>query len=90
MNEVTTFTAPAGMNIRVVTIDSNPWFVAADVCRALNFDMDGGTHRHLQALATDERKIVSGLTGNPDGGANRTGWSPGIVAGDDHNRKRAV
>jgi prophage antirepressor-like protein len=35
MNEVSTFTAPAGMNVRVVTIDGNPWFVAADVCRAL-------------------------------------------------------
>src|SRR5689334_17652591 len=35
MDEVSTFTAPAGMNVRVVTIDGNPWFVAADVCRAL-------------------------------------------------------
>jgi prophage antirepressor-like protein len=30
-----TFTAPTSANIRVVEIAGSPWFVAADVCRAL-------------------------------------------------------
>ena len=34
--ELTTFTfAPANANVRIVTIDGNPWFVVTDVCRIL-------------------------------------------------------
>jgi prophage antirepressor-like protein len=59
MNEVTTFTAPAGMNVRVVTIDGNPWFVAADVCRALGMDPTQGTYQWLRGLADDEQQLVA-------------------------------
>src|SRR5690242_610539 len=60
MNEVTTFTAPAGMNVRVVTIDGNPWFVAADVCRALGLTPHNGsfTH-HLTRLQVGEARKAS-------------------------------
>jgi prophage antirepressor-like protein len=37
-NEVIVFKIPSsfgGMDIRVVTLDGNPWFVVADVCRVL-------------------------------------------------------
>jgi prophage antirepressor-like protein len=62
MNEVTTFTAPAGMNVRVITIDGNPWFVAKDVCAALDLVK---TDRAIAPLQPDERTttILSTLGG---------------------------
>lgn len=46
--------------IRVVLIEGNPWFVAADVCRALGLDTAKGTgQRLLGALANDEKRLVS-------------------------------
>lgn len=66
-NEVTTFEffSNAALNttdrVRVVTIDGNPWFVAADVCRALGVkpQPSGGYSNRLGALARDERRVVA-------------------------------
>ncbi|MGX9963921.1 BRO-N domain-containing protein [Roseomonas sp. F4] len=58
---LTTFTAAAGQAIRVIQIDGNPWFVAADVCRALGVTIGGaagGTTRHLAKLASDEKRTL--------------------------------
>lgn len=80
-NSLTTFTNPVtGSPIRVVDIDGDPWFVAADVCRALGFDMDGGTHRHTQALDADEKKIVAHVTGNFAGGPKRTAPTAAVIS----------
>jgi prophage antirepressor-like protein len=59
---LTTFTAPIGANIRVVEIDGSPWFVAADVCRALTLtnrtealrplDADARTLRNFERAAS--------------------------------------
>lgn len=46
-------------NIRVVTIDGEPWFVAADVCRALGMDVTRGTYKHLYGLDRDEKRGVN-------------------------------
>jgi prophage antirepressor-like protein len=63
--------------VRVVTIDDAPWFVAADVCRALGLPVENGTTMHVSKLRPDEkRKIrVGDMTpsqdlGTPSGGLN--------------------
>lgn len=44
MNQnVLTFTAPTGQPIRTALIHGEPWFVAADVCRALGLNADHTT-----------------------------------------------
>jgi BRO family, N-terminal domain len=47
---------PAGMNVRVVTIDGNPRFVAADVCAALD---SSNPSPALAALDADQKGITS-------------------------------
>lgn len=44
--------------VRVVEIDGQPWFVAADVCRTLELDLTYGTSTHLKKLDTDEKRPV--------------------------------
>ncbi|MBV8413618.1 MAG: hypothetical protein JO251_00230 [Verrucomicrobia bacterium] len=59
MNELTTFAFAHGevsTTIRVVTINGEPWRVAADVCRALGLV---NTARALSALAADEKGVHS-------------------------------
>ena len=41
--------------IRVIIIDGNPWFVATDVCRALEI---GNTSQALKRLDDDEKQII--------------------------------
>jgi prophage antirepressor-like protein len=43
-----------------VTIGSDPWFVAADVCRALGMNLGGGTHRHTGRLGPAEKQTGTG------------------------------
>jgi prophage antirepressor-like protein len=56
---LSTFTTPAGATIRGVEIDGNPWFVAADFCRALDLAVgpDGSFRQHSRKLAADERLV---------------------------------
>lgn len=44
--------------LRVVEIDGNPWFVAADVCRCLGLDVSRGTGAALRPLEADEKRVV--------------------------------
>ena len=39
----------------MVELDGNPWFVAADVCRALDMSLEYGTNQWLKPLNDDER-----------------------------------
>lgn len=48
-----------GHNIRVVEIDGAPWFVAVDVCRALDMSVDNGVSNHLRRLKEDEKKVLT-------------------------------
>jgi prophage antirepressor-like protein len=51
--EATAHRFPAtGQNVRTVQVDSDPWFVAADVCRILDI---GRTHDAVRGLDGDER-----------------------------------
>jgi len=54
--------------IRVVIIDGNPWFVAADVCRALDLNLWGGTSQHTNKLDKAEKiPVPKGLLGGKGG-----------------------
>jgi prophage antirepressor-like protein len=44
--------------LRQKTIDGEPWFVAADVCRCLGLETTTGTTTHLRKLADDERRLI--------------------------------
>ncbi len=45
-----------GMKVRVVNIHGEPWFVAADVCKALETD---NPTKAVKALDTDEKTLTS-------------------------------
>ncbi len=46
--------------VRVTLIDGEPWFVAADVCRALfiNYNTEAGAYPYTQHLRTDEKRTA--------------------------------
>lgn len=56
MNELKIFESEAFGKIRVLKKDGEPWFVAADVCRALELDK---TWNALQRLDEDEKGATS-------------------------------
>ena len=54
-------------NIRTATLDGEPWFVAADVCRAIGLQLKAdGVQRYLGRLDKGERRLVR--RGDPDTG----------------------
>lgn len=56
-------------NIRVVEIDGQPWFVAADVARVLGFTTTSGAGRYLRHLDDAEVNTITlgnGNRGNPN------------------------
>ncbi len=56
MTALTTFTNDAFGEIRTIMRDNEPWFVAADVCRALELDQVTNTVRRLD---DDEKALIS-------------------------------
>lgn len=62
MNDLIIFDNPAFGKVRTLLIDGNPWFVASDVCRAL----DIRNNRDAIARLEDDEKGV-GLTDTPGG-----------------------
>ncbi|MGQ9370941.1 BRO-N domain-containing protein [Azospirillum sp. ST 5-10] len=70
MNTFTTFNFRDN-SVRVVTLDGNPWFVAADVCKALGYNVkaDGSVNvsQALKPLQADEVTTtqISGQRGLP-------------------------
>ena len=65
MNEIAVFENAQFGEIRTVTVDGEPWFVAADVCRALEL---GDTHKAVGRLDDDEkgRNSIPTLGGNQE------------------------
>lgn len=66
MNEVAIFNNPEFGDVRTVTIDGEPWFVATDVCRCLDV---GNSRQALTRLDEDEKNTVilnDGIRGNPE------------------------
>ncbi|WP_052093237.1 BRO family protein [Hoeflea phototrophica] len=74
-----TFTA-----IRVVTLDGNPWFVAADVCRALGLTTYGGATRHMRNLNQNEvgNAQLSTKGGKPNATVSESGLYKLIMRSD--------
>lgn len=67
------FNNPEFGKVRVVTINKEPWFVAADVCRALAI---GNPSMALARLDDDERTLISiegASNGKPVNGVNEPG-----------------
>lgn len=66
MNELKIFENPEFGKIRAVEIDGEPWFVAADVCRALEIQ---NSRDAVTRLDDDEKNTVvltDGIPGNPN------------------------
>jgi prophage antirepressor-like protein len=76
-----------GVNLRALTIDGNPWFVAADVCRCLGLYLAKGTGKHLAKLRPDEKrwvtpKQVRGLRGTGGAAVTESGLYKLILRSD--------
>lgn len=56
MNELKTFENERFGNVRVTTIDNEPWFVAADVCKALDL---GNPSQAISRLDDDEKVTLT-------------------------------
>lgn len=73
MKDIQIFNNPEFGEVRTVVIDDEPWFVAADVCRALDL---GNPTRALDRLDNDERTLISikgASNGKPVNGVNEPG-----------------
>jgi anti-repressor protein len=57
------------LSLRAVNIDGEPWFIAKDVCDALEMDTTAGVTQWLRGLDADEKdslRISQGTPGNPN------------------------
>ena len=61
-----------GMNLRVLQKDGGPWFVAADVCKALEMSTDKGSGQWLRDLDPSEKHTLRIAQGNTRGNPNTT------------------
>lgn len=56
MNELQIFQSEEFSSVRVMQIDGEPWFVAADVCTALEI---GNSRQAITRLDDDEKGVIS-------------------------------
>lgn len=65
----------AGLELRCVTIDGEPRFVAADVCRLLGLSLNAGATRHLSNLKSSEVRThrFPGTAGKPNAVISESG-----------------
>ena len=66
MNQLKVFANPTFGSIRTLNIDGEPWFVASDVCKALDI---GNVSMAISRLDDDERNtvnLIEGIPGNPN------------------------
>lgn len=73
MSDLQIFNNPEFGEVRTIVIDGEPWFVAADVCRALDL---GNPTRAIDRLDNDERTLISikgASNGKPVNGVNEPG-----------------
>ena len=76
MNDVTIFRKDEFGAVRAVTLEGEPWFVAADVCRALGM---GNSSDVIKRLDEDERTLVS-IEGASNGLPVNAVNEPGLYA----------
>jgi prophage antirepressor-like protein len=58
MGDITTYQFNTH-NIRVVTVEGEPWFLAADVCRVLEMPLEKGVSKYLAYLDESEKRSVT-------------------------------
>ena len=63
-NKIKVFENAEFGSVRTVTINGEPWFVAADVCRAL--DIDPTSTRRLDDDEKNTLRLTQGIPGNPN------------------------
>lgn len=63
-NEIQVFSNEQFGNVRVIVKDGEPWFVAADVCKAL--EVDPTATRRLDDDEKDTLRLTQGTSGNPN------------------------
>ena len=76
MNDVTIFRKDKFGAVRAVTLEGEPWFVAADVCRALGLENSSDV---IKRLDEDERTLVS-IEGASNGLPVNAVNEPGLYA----------
>ena len=64
MNQLKVFTNPDFGEVRTLNIDGEPWFVASDVCKAL--DIDPTSTRRLDDDEKNTLRLTQGIPGNPN------------------------
>lgn len=64
MNELKIFSNPDFGEVRTLNIDGEPWFVASDVCKAL--DIDPTSTRRLDDDEKNTLRLTQGIPGNPN------------------------
>ncbi len=64
MNQLKVFTNPTFGSIRTLNIGGEPWFVASDVCKAL--DIDPTSTRRLDDDEKNTLRLTQGIPGNPN------------------------
>lgn len=78
MNELTTFNNEKFGSVRTVNINNEPWFVASDVCKALDI---ANTTQAMQRLDDDEKSMFNiGLSGGATNCVNEYGLYTLILA----------
>lgn len=64
MNNMQVFENERFGNVRVTTVDNEPWFVAADVCKAL--EIEPTATRRLDDDEKNTLRLTQGTSGNPN------------------------
>ena len=78
MNELQIFNNEDFGEIRTVTIDNDPWFVASDICKALDI---ANTTQAMQRLDDDEKSMLNiGLCGGATNCVNEYGLYSLVLA----------
>ncbi len=86
MNELTIFNNSEFGEIRTVMIDGEPWFVASDICKALELT---NTTMAIDRLDTDEKsKLNLGLSGGDTNCVNEYGLYSLVMASRKESAKR--
>jgi prophage antirepressor-like protein len=70
------------VNIRTTLIDGEPWFAAADVCRALGlaYSPRSGTSKFIAHLLGTERRVVRLIATDQTGGKSRGNPNVSVVS----------
>jgi prophage antirepressor-like protein len=61
MSDIVSFTSPTNGSVRTVVINGEPWFVLADLCRALNIGNTSDVKKRLDIHGVDAIEVIDGM-----------------------------